>query len=448
MGIYSSFRNGVGNTLVRIIYGNCFSKPTTISDDDDQDNTNISSPDHHVSQPPPPPPTNGVSSLGSDLLNFDNTFEVPELLSEHVPSSSDDDNDQDYSNISPPDHHVSQPAPTNGVLSLGSDLFNFDNTFEVKSLQHLNFIFVLFHFMVLTWNFLIFFKVPELLSEHVASSKKAQAKWYEKLLKAWKGAKPPPKTPEQASRLVMQTLQNNQKADVEGLLKFYGLPVLHEHQIDIAAVEVFPPPRLKGVEFELHTFPVDAYAVAVGDGLTVYVDVADPREATISVPEDVQVAVSERSKARASKDKRKAKALHKTIVDAGYRVVRGPNKKEILARKYQIRLRGIDAPENKQPFGKEAKKELTKLLKGNCVIVHVYGEDKYHRLVGDVYCNGQFAQEVMLKKGLAWHYAAFDKRPELKKWAKEAKAAGIGLWADSDPEEPWKWRKNNPTPYV
>ncbi|KAI3899923.1 hypothetical protein MKW92_024157 [Papaver armeniacum] len=420
MGIYSSFRNGVGNTLVRIVHGICFSKPTTISDDDDQDYSNISSPDHHVSQPPPPPPpppppTNGVSSLGSDLLNFDNTFEVPELLSEHVPSSSDDDNDQDYSNISPPDHHVSQPPPTNGVLSLGSDLFNFDNTFEV----------------------------PELLSEHVASSKKAQAKWYEKLLKAWKGAKPPPKTPEQASRLVMQTLQNNQKADIEGLLKFYGLSVLHEHQIDIAAVEVFPPPRPKGVEFELHTFPVDAYAVADGDGLTVYVDVADPREATISVPEDVQAAVSERSKARASKDYTKADALHKTIVDAGYRILKGSNNEEVLARKYRIRLRGIDAPENKQPSGIEAKKELINLVQGNCVIIHVYGEDKYNRLVGDVYCNGLFVQEVMLKKGLAWHYAAFDKRPELKKWAKEAKAAGIGLWASSDPEKPWEWRKNN-----
>ncbi|KAI3831100.1 hypothetical protein MKW98_006340, partial [Papaver atlanticum] len=229
-----------------------------------------------------------------------------------------------------------------------------------------------------------------------------------------------------------------------GLLKFYGLPVLHEHQIDIPAEEVFPPPLPEGVEFELHTFPVDAYAVPDGDGLTVNVDVADPREATISVPEDVRVAVSERSKARASKDKRKEKALHKTIVDAGYRVVRGPNKKEILARMYQIRLRGIDAPENKQPFGKEAKEELTKLVKGNCVSVHVYGKDKYGRLVGDVYCNGTFAQEVMLKKGLAWHYAALDKRLQLKNWQKEAKAAKLGLWASPNPEKPWEWRKNNP----
>ncbi|KAI3961574.1 hypothetical protein MKW92_032768 [Papaver armeniacum] len=142
------------------------------------------------------------------------------------------------------------------------------------------------------------------------------------------------------------------------------------------------------------------------------------------------------------------KHVHPKIIRRQMRCIRplilkGSNNEEVLARKYRIRLRGIDAPENKQPSGKEAKKELIKLVQGNCVIIHVYGEDKYNRLVGDVYCNGQFVQEVMLKKGLAWHYAAFDKRPELKKWAKEAKAAGIGLWASSVPEKPWEWRKNN-----
>ncbi|KAI3884753.1 hypothetical protein MKX03_017835 [Papaver bracteatum] len=100
--------------------------------------------------------------------------------------------------------------------------------------------------------------------------------------------------------------------------------------------------------------------------------------------------------------------------------------------KHCIRPLSMLVTENKQPFGKEAKKELTKLVKGNCVSVHVYEEDQYGRLVGDVYCNGTFAQEVMLKKGLAWHYAAFDK------------PAGIGLWADSDPEKPWEWRKITP----
>ena len=37
---------------------------------------------------------------------------------------------------------------------------------------------------------------------------------YNKLLQAWKEAKPPPKTPEEAARLIIQTLKGHQKADV------------------------------------------------------------------------------------------------------------------------------------------------------------------------------------------------------------------------------------------
>ena len=65
------------------------------------------------------------------------------------------------------------------------------------------------------------------------------------------------------------------------------------------------------------------------------------------------------------------------------------------------------------PYGKEAKEELVKLVGGKCLRVLVYGEDRYGRCVGDIYCNGKFIQETMLKKGLAWHYSAYDQRIEL-----------------------------------
>lgn len=94
------------------------------------------------------------------------------------------------------------------------------------------------------------------------------------------------------------------------------------------------------------------------------------------------------------------------------------------------------------PYGKEAKEELVKLVQGKCLRVLVYDEDRYGRCVGDIYCNGKFVQvfffiynihlvvyiirtssdfcnnlvskqEVMLKKGLAWHYSAYDQRVEL-----------------------------------
>ncbi|OAY46341.1 staphylococcal-like nuclease CAN2 [Manihot esculenta] len=304
-------------------------------------------------------------------------------------------------------HGVS--AATVGVSALAQDLFNFDITSQV----------------------------PEGLSKHVVSSKKAQANWYRKLLEAWREAKPPPKTTEEAARLVIQTLKRHQKADVEGLLAFYGLPLPHT-LIPLSAG--LPTSLPEGVKFELQTLPVDAKAVPDGDTISVYVSTADPRESS-SVPRDVQMAAVQRSKARADRNYERADALHKKIIDSGYRVINVQNE-EILARKYRIRLRGIDAPESSMPYGKEAQEELVKLIQGKCLRIFVYGEDRYGRCVGDVYCNGIFAQEVMLKKGLAWHYTAYDQRFELASWEKEARAKRVGLWASSNPEKPWEWRKD------
>lgn len=44
------------------------------------------------------------------------------------------------------------------------------------------------------------------------------------------------------------------------------------------------------------------------------------------------------------------------------------------------------------PYGEEAKEELAKLAQGKCLRILVYGEDRYGRTVGDIYCNGIFVQ--------------------------------------------------------
>ncbi|XP_030929165.1 staphylococcal-like nuclease CAN2 isoform X2 [Quercus lobata] len=270
----------------------------------------------------------------------------------------------------------------------------------------------LFHFEITS-------QVPEGLSKHVVSSKKAQANWYRKLLEAWRAAKPPPKTPEEAARLVIETLKRHQKADVEGLLAFYGLPLPHTLVQHTAEAPTSLP---EGVEYEFQTFPVDPRAIADGDGMTVYVSTTDPRESSC-VPIEVQVAAVQRSQARAEKNYTEADAIHKKIIEFGYR--------------------GIDAPENEMPYGKEAKEELTKIVQGKCLRVLVYGVDQYGRYVADIYCNGIFVQELMLKKGFAWHYVAYDQRPELARWEKEARDKRVGLWASSNPEKPWEWKKKN-----
>ncbi|KAM0889162.1 hypothetical protein ACQ4PT_027894 [Festuca glaucescens] len=196
----------------------------------------------------------------------------------------------------------------------------------------------------------------------------------------------------------------------------------------------------QGVKYELHTLPVDAKDVADGDTVTVYVDMPNPHESG-NVPREVQEAVVERIKARVAKNYQKADTLQKIIVDAGYRQVPNLSGEQVLAKKYRIRLRGIDAPENSMPYGKEAKEELVKLVQGRTLKISVYDTDRYGRLVGDVECNGVFVQEHMLKKGLAWHYTAYDRRQELAKWESQTRASRLGLWALPNPEKPWEWRK-------
>ncbi|CAN6995198.1 hypothetical protein BRARA_E00549 [Brassica rapa] len=306
-------------------------------------------------------------------------------------------------------HGVS--AATVGVSALAHDLFNFEITSQV----------------------------PEGLGRYVVSSRKAQANWYRKILEAWKQAKPPPQTAEDASRLVTEILKRHQKADVEGLLSFYGLPL--PHTLVELSTEAPPDSLPEGVLFEFQTLPVDPKAVADGDTITVYVSTSDPVVSS-SVPREVNVAAVKRAKARERKDYTKADAHHQKIIDSGFRVLNIQNE-EVLARKFRIRLRGIDAPESQMPFGKEAQEELLKIVQWKSLKVLVYGEDRYGRCVGDLYCNGVFVQEAMLKKGLAWHYVAYDKRIVLAKWEKEARQKRIGLWASSNPEKPWDWRKNN-----
>ncbi|WOK96691.1 putative staphylococcal-like nuclease CAN1 [Canna indica] len=297
------------------------------------------------------------------------------------------------------------------VAALGNDLFNF----EISS------------------------QVPEGLSHHVDSSKRAQAIWYKKLLEAWKSVNPTPKIPEEAATLVILTLRGNPLAELEGLLSYYGLPIPPNYNIvyELAlSSSSSSSPLNEGGQLVLHTLPVDVNDVGDGDGITVYVDTADPRESA-AVPIQVQEAATRAARNFAAADKHQ-----KTIKNAGYQFRNDANGNVILAKKYRIRLQGIDAPEIKMPYGKEAKEQLAKLVNGKCLKIKVYNIDRYGRSVGDVYCNGIFVQEHMLKRGFAWHYAMFDKRPEFARWQKEARAARLGLWAAPNPEKPWEWRRD------
>ena len=111
---------------------------------------------------------------------------------------------------------------------------------------------------------------------------------------------------------------------------------------------------------------------------------------------------------------------------------------------FKIRLAGIDAPEKAQAFGQVSKRHLSSLCFNQQAEVKVIATDKYHRTVGDVFCEKTHANEEMVKGGYAWVYRQYSQGFEqfipLEQAAQEAK---IGLWADPQPTPPWLWRRAN-----
>ncbi|CAM0902285.1 unnamed protein product [Alopecurus aequalis] len=106
--------------------------------------------------------------------------------------------------------------------------------------------------------------------------------------------------------------------------------------------------------------------------------------------------------------------------------------------------KGIDAPEMNMEYGEEARNELVKLIGGKCVTINVYGTDQYGRYLGDIFCDGIFIQEEMLKRGFAWYFRTGESRPKMERWEKEAREARLGLWLSDNPQKPWEWKRDHP----
>jgi micrococcal nuclease len=105
----------------------------------------------------------------------------------------------------------------------------------------------------------------------------------------------------------------------------------------------------------------------------------------------------------------------------------------VLKRKtpYKVRLDGIDCPEKKQPFGKQAKEFTSQMVFGKKVKVKVTGIDRYKRTLGTVFTpDGTNLNESLIINGLAWHYVRYSKDTHLKKLEKvseKVSSLDIGL---------------------
>ena len=106
-----------------------------------------------------------------------------------------------------------------------------------------------------------------------------------------------------------------------------------------------------------------------------------------------------------------------------------------------VRLAGIDAPESRQPSGDEARSVLSSLVAGKEIELRLVGGDAYRRVVAHILVDGIDVNAEMVRRGLAWVPRDYDPPPHLLRREDEARASGVGLWAEAEPTPPWVWRK-------
>ena len=94
-----------------------------------------------------------------------------------------------------------------------------------------------------------------------------------------------------------------------------------------------------------------------------------------------------------------------------------------------------------QPFGKQSKRFVSKLIFGKTVDVKDLGLDRYKRTLGYITEGSTEVNEAIVTAGLAWHYVKYSDDQKLAEAERKARAAKRGLWADPGSMPPWKWRR-------
>ena len=108
-----------------------------------------------------------------------------------------------------------------------------------------------------------------------------------------------------------------------------------------------------------------------------------------------------------------------------------------------VRLRGIDAPESCQPWGRQATAALREQLQGRQASLRTHGQDDYRRTLGTVYVAGLDINAALVAQGHAWAWRDSRGRSPYLKQEAAARAAGRGAHADRTAEAPWDFRRRH-----
>jgi len=114
-------------------------------------------------------------------------------------------------------------------------------------------------------------------------------------------------------------------------------------------------------------------------------------------------------------------------------------------RQIKIRLEGIDCPESHQEFGSDAKQAVVDLCFNKIVKVVSKGNDKYGRMLANLYVDDIFVNSKLIELGMAWHYKKYNDDEDLANIELKAREKKIGLWSLPNQIPPWGFRKKSKT---
>lgn len=107
-----------------------------------------------------------------------------------------------------------------------------------------------------------------------------------------------------------------------------------------------------------------------------------------------------------------------------------------------LRLKGIDCPDPKQPYGKQAKRTTAAFLGGRDVTIRGMHHDRAGKAVAEVLLSdGRNVGYELVKEGLAWVRSETSTGRQLVEAQELAQAEHKGLWSEPNPIPPWKWKQ-------
>ena len=109
----------------------------------------------------------------------------------------------------------------------------------------------------------------------------------------------------------------------------------------------------------------------------------------------------------------------------------------------RVRLDGIDAPDEGQPFALRARQFVSALALNQEVSITVREVDRYGRIIGTVILpDGRNLSQALIQEGLAWWFPELSPDDtELSLYQLEAQGKRRNIWSEPTPTPPWEFRR-------